>query len=218
MDIKTIKGKQIAAARALAEYTLDDLAKHSGVSRSTIVKIEAEQRGAAWRRTLADLVKAFADADKGVEFTEGGVRWRSDIVRQLEGDDAYLAMLDDVYKTLHKSGGEVLWLCSNDQVPRPGEYEAEARIRDAGVRFRSLIEEGKTETVWPRSEYRQIPSRYFHHNLQVIYANKVAQVLEGGKRILIVDNRELAAATRNLFDLIWSLMKMPSKPEKHNAK
>jgi transcriptional regulator with XRE-family HTH domain len=217
MDIKTIKGKQIAAARALAEFTLDDLAKRSGVSRSTIVKIEAgnvEPRGG----TLADLVKAFADADKGVEFTEGGVRWRSDIVRQLEGADAYLEMLDDVYKTLHKSGGEVLWLCSNDQVPRTGEYEAEVRIRDSGIRFRSLIEEGKTETVWPRNEYRQIPSRYFHHNLQVIYANKVAQVLEGGKRILIVDNRELAAATRNLFDLIWSFMKMPPKPEKHNAK
>jgi transcriptional regulator with XRE-family HTH domain len=217
MDAKLIKGKQIAAARALAEFTLDDLAKRSGVSRSTIVKIEAgnvEPRSG----TLADIVNAFAEADKGVEFTEGGVRWKDDTVKVLEGEDAYLEMLDDVYKTLHKDGGEVLWLCSNDQVPLKGEYEAEVRIRETGIRFRSLIEESKNETVWPRSEYRQIPSRYFHHNLQVIYANKVAQVLEGGKRILIVENRELAAAASNLFDLIWSLMKMPPKPEKRNAK
>jgi len=209
-----ITGKQIAAARSLANWTAADLAKHAGLSRDGVMKIEAD---AVQPRegTLADIRAAFGDA--GIEFIERGVRWKDDTVKVLEGEDAYLDMLEDIYKSLQKSGGEVLWLCSNDQVPIKGEYEAEVRLREAGLRFRSLIEEGKTETVWPRSEYRQIPSRYFHHNLQVIYANKVAQVLEGGKRILIVDNRELAAAARNLFDLIWSLMKMPPKPEKRNA-
>jgi len=209
-----ITGKQIAAARSLANWTAAELAKHAGLSRDGVMKIEAD---AVQPRegTLADIRAAFGDV--GIEFIDRGVRWKDDTVNVLEGEDAYLDMLEDIYKSLQKSGGEVLWLCSNDQVPIKGEYEAEVRLRDAGLRFRSLIEEGKAETVWPRSEYRQIPSRYFHHNLQVIYANKVAQVLEGGKRILIVDNRELAAAARNLFDLIWSLMKMPPKPEKRNA-
>jgi transcriptional regulator with XRE-family HTH domain len=209
-----ITGKQIAAARSLANWTAAELAKHAGLSRDGVMKIEAD---AVQPRegTLADIRAAFGDL--GIEFIDRGVRWKDDTVKVLEGEDAYLDMLEDIYKSLQKSGGEVLWLCSNDQVPIKGEYEAEVRLREAGLRFRSLIEEGKTETVWPRSEYRQIPSRYFHHNLQVIYANKVAQVLEGGKRILIVDNRELAAAARNLFDLIWSLMKMPPKPEKRNA-
>jgi transcriptional regulator with XRE-family HTH domain len=209
-----ITGKQIAAARSLANWTAADLAKHAGLSRDGVMKIEAD---AVQPRegTLADIRAAFGDA--GIEFIDRGVRWKDDTVKVLEGEDAYLDMLEDIYKSMQKSGGEVLWLCSNDQVPIKGEYEAEVRLREAGLRFRSLIEEGKTETVWPRSEYRQIPSRYFHHNLQVIYANKVAQVLEGGKRILLVDNRELAAAARNLFDLIWSLMKMPPKPEKRNA-
>jgi transcriptional regulator with XRE-family HTH domain len=210
-----ITGKQIAAARSLANWTAAELAERAGLSRDGVMKIEAD---AVQPRegTLADIRAAFSDA--GIEFIDRGVRWKDDTVTVLEGEDAYLDMLQDVYKTLHKKGGEVLWLCSNDQLSIKGEYEAELRIREAGVRFRSLIEESKTETVWPRSEYRQIPSRYFHHNLQVIYANKVAQVLEGGKRILIVDNRELAAAARNLFDLIWSLMKIPPKPEKRNAK
>jgi len=210
-----ITGKQIAAARSLADWTAAELAERAGLSRDGVMKIEAD---AVQPRegTLADIRAAFADA--GIEFIDRGVRWKDDTVRLLDGEDAYLDMLEDVYKTLHKKGGEVLWLCSNDQMPLKGEYEAELRIREAGIRFRSLIEESKTETVWPRSEYRQIPSRYFHHNLQVIYANKLAQVLEGGKRILIVDNRELAAAARNLFDLIWSLTKMPPKPEKRHAK
>ena len=209
-----ITGKQIAAARSLANWTAAELAKRAGLSRDGVMKIESE---AVQPRegTLADIRAAFGDA--GIEFIDRGVRWKDDTVNVLEGEDAYLDMLEDIYKSLQKSGGEVLWLCSNDQVPIKGEYEAEVRLREAGLRFRSLIEEGKTETVWPRSEYRQIPSRYFHHNLQVIYANKVAQVLEGGKRILLVDNRELAAAARNLFDLIWSLMRMPPKPEKRNA-
>lgn len=210
-----ITGKQIAAARSLADWTAAELAKRAGLSRDGVMKIEA---GEVQPRegTLADIRAAFDDA--GIEFIDRGVRWKDGTVQVLEGDDAYLDMLDDIYKTLHKTGGEVLWLCSNDQVSIKGEYEAEMRLRDAGIRFRSLVEESKTETMWPRSEYRQIPSRYFHHNLQVIYGKKVAQVLEGGKRILIVDNRELAAAARNLFDLIWSLMKTPSKPEKQNAK
>jgi transcriptional regulator with XRE-family HTH domain len=210
-----ITGKQVAAARSLANWTAAELAERAGLSRDGVMKIEAD---AVQPRegTLADIRATFGDA--GIEFIDRGVRWKDDTVKVLEGEDAYLDMLEDVYKTLHKKGGEVLWLCSNDQVPLKGEYEAELRMREAGVRFRSLIEETKTETVWPRSEYRQIPSRYFHHNLQVIYANKVAQVLEGGKRILIVENREMAAAARNLFDLIWSLMKMPPKPEKRNAK
>lgn len=210
-----ITGKQIAAARSLANWTAAELAERAGLSRDGVMKIEAD---AVQPRegTLADIRAAFGDA--GIEFIDRGVRWKDDTVKVLEGEDAYLDMLEDIYKTLHKSGGEVLWLCSNDQLSIKGEYEAELRIREAGIRFRSLIEEAKTETVWPRSEYRQIPSRYFHHNLQVIYANKVARVLEGGKRILLVDNRELAAAARNLFDLIWSLMKMPPKPEKRNGK
>ena len=211
----TITGKQITAARSLAGWTAAELAERAGLSRDGIMKIEADDVQPR-EGTLADIRAAFASA--GIEFIDRGVRWRDDTVKILEGEDAYLDMLEDVYKTLHKTGGEALWLCSNDQVPRKGEYEAEVRLREAGIRFRSLIEEGKNDTIWPRREYRVIPSRYFHHNLQLIYGGKLAQILEGGQRILIVDNRELAAAARNLFDLIWSLMKMPPPPEKRHAK
>jgi transcriptional regulator with XRE-family HTH domain len=212
-----ISGKQITAARSLAGWTAAELAEKAGLSRDAVLKIEA---GAVQPRegTLADIRMAFGDA--GIEFIDRGVRWRDDAVRVLDGEDAYLDMLDDIYKTLHKKGGEVLWLCSSDEVTIKGEYEAETRLRDAGIRFRSLIEEGKNETTWPRSEYRQIPSRYFNHNLQVIYGDKVAQVLEGGRRVLLVHNRDLATTARNVFDLIWSQAKMPplAKPEKRHAK
>lgn len=210
-----IKGKQVAAARVMAGWTIDELAGHAGMSRSQIIRIEADEVQPR-EGTLADIIAAFAAI--GIEFTERGVRWMDDAIRIFEGDDAYLRMLDDVYYATYKKGGEVLFFCSSDLFSTPGEHEAEVRIREAGVRFRSIIEQGKNDTFWPLNEYRQIPKKYFNHNLQVIYGDKVAQIIDGGERIIIIHNHSLAATARNTFDLIWSLMKPIPKPRKTHGK
>ena len=202
MDI-VITGKQITAARSLAGWTLAQLAEQAGLSRDAIMKIEREvvqpREG-----TLADITKAFAAA--GIEFIAGGVRWTSDVIKTLEGDDAYLRTLDDLHYATQKKGGEVLFFCSDDRSTRPGEQEAEERIRANGVKFRCLIEEGNTFIRWPRTEYRYIPGRYFNHNLQIIYGDKVAQMIDGGKKVLIIHNASFATTARNSFNLLWSLM------------
>jgi transcriptional regulator with XRE-family HTH domain len=200
----SIAGKQITAARALADLTVVELAERAGLSRDAIMKIEA---GTVRPRegTIADITKALAAA--GVELTEKGVRWIDDVIRVLEGEDAYLRMLDDVHQVTRNAGGEVLFFCSDDRWTRPGEEEAEERIRANGVRFRCLIEAGNNFTRWPRKEYRQIPTEYFNHDLQVIYGDKVAQMINGGEKILIVHNASLATTARNVFNLLWSLMR-----------
>jgi transcriptional regulator with XRE-family HTH domain len=200
----SIAGKQITAARALADLTVAELAQRAGLSRDAIMKIEA---GTVQPRegTIADITKALAAA--GVEFTDKGARWIDDVIRVLDGEDAYLHMLDDVFHATRKGGGEVLFLCSDDRATRPGEEEAEERIRGVGVRFRSLIEAGNNFTRWPRKEYRQIPKEYFNHDLQVIYADRVAQMINGGEKILIIRNASLATTARNNFNLMWSLMR-----------
>jgi transcriptional regulator with XRE-family HTH domain len=200
----SIAGKQITAARALADLTVAELAERAGLSRDAIMKIEA---GTVQPRegTIADITRALAAA--GVEFTEKGARWIDDVIRVLDGEDAYLRMLDDVHQVTRKAGGEVLFFCSDDRSTRPGEEEAEERIRSNGVRFRCLIEAGNNFTRWPRKEYRQIPTEYFNHDLQVIYGDKVAQMINGGEKILIVRNASLATTARNVFNLLWSLMR-----------
>jgi transcriptional regulator with XRE-family HTH domain len=213
MSFLRIKGKQVAAARALAGWTAAQLAERAGLARLQITRIE---NGDAQPRegTLSDIVKAFEDI--GVEFTERGVRWADDAIKILEGEDAYLRTLDDVYYATHKTGGEVLFLYSSDVFTAKGEHEAEIRIRQSGVRFRSIIAKGKTDTAWPRSEYRQIPKKYFHHNLQVIYADKVAQVIDEGKRITVIRNASVAQTARNTFDLIWSQARpLPAPGRRH---
>src|SRR5205823_11701715 len=206
-----LKGKQITAARALAGWTAAKLAEQAGLSRDAIMKIEG---GAVQPRegTVADITHAFAGV--GVEFTEYGVRWASDVIRVLEGDDAYLRMLDDVYYATKKHGGEVLFFCADDRATRPGEQEAEERIRANGVTFRCLIEAGNTVMRWPRKEYRQIPSEYFNHDLQVIYGDKVAQMIGGGKKMLIIHNASFATTARNTFNLLWSFLR-PVNAKRH---
>lgn len=207
-----ITGAQIRAARGLLDWTRDELAKRCGITGPAVKNIENNPAVKPHQKTLEALRDIFAA--NGVEFTERGVRWIDDMVKVLEGEDAYLRMLDDVYYATHKTGGEVLWFCSSDRCTLPGEYEAEVRIRDAGVRFRSLVEEGQSTPTWPRKEYRQIPTQYFTHNLQVIYADKVAQILDGGRRVLILHNETFTTTARNVFNLIWSLMKALPKLDK----
>jgi transcriptional regulator with XRE-family HTH domain len=212
MDILNI-GKQIAAARALADWPAAELGRRAGMTKDAILKIEA---GAVQPRagTVNDIIAALRDG--GVELTERGARFIDDDFKFLEGDDAYLLMLDDVYYATNKTGGEVLFFCADDRAMRPGEQELEQRIRAPGVRFRCLIEAGNDEVRWPRKEYRQIPSKFFNHNLQVIYGDKVAQMIDGGRKILIIRNASLATTARNIFDLVWSLMPaLPAKRGEH---
>lgn len=201
-------GKQIAAGRALLGWSAAELGQHAGLTKDSIHKLE---KGDHHPRdtTIAEITSAFASG--GVEFTERGVRFTDDTIKVLEGDDAYLRMLDDIYYTLQKSGGEVLFFCADDRAAREGEHEIEERIRAAGIRFRCLIEAGNDYTRWPRKEYRAIPRKYFNHNLQVIYADKVAQIIDGSKKILTVRNASLATTARNLFDFMWS--QLPPLPK-----
>jgi len=207
MDILNL-GKQIAAARALADWPAAELGRRAGMTKDAILKIEA---GAVQPRTgtIADIIAALASG--GVELTERGARFIDDHFKFLEGDDAYLRMLDDVYYATYKTAAEVLFFCADDRSTQPGEQELEERLRLSGTRFRCLIEAGNAAVRWPRNEYRQIPSKYFNHNLQVIYAEKVAQMIDGGRKILIIRNASLATTVRNIFNLVWS--QMPPLPK-----
>lgn len=198
-----ITGQQIRAARGLLDWTQTDLAKHCGLTASAIKNIESNPEVRPHAKSIEALVDVFRR--HGVAFTPRGVELSDNHVRLLEGDNAYLQMLDDAFYAL-KDGGEMLFMCSSDIHSVPGEAEAEQRLRETGIRFRSLIEEGKPNTIYPAREYRVIPKQYWAHSLQVIYADKVAQVLDS-RKILLIEDPVFAAMQRNSFNLIWSFLK-----------
>jgi transcriptional regulator with XRE-family HTH domain len=207
-----IKGKQIAAARQLAELTLTQLAERAGVARSTIVKIE---NGAVQPRegTLADLMKTFTAA--GVEFIDGGVRWTSDRIRTFEGPDAYLLLLDEVYQTLHRQpGAEVLFICVDDEVSTPEIVAANNRIRDGSIKCRYLSSEAARHFDFPLRDYRLIPKRFYTNSVMVVFDDKVATLSDANNSVIIVRDIHQATMLRGLFEMIWQQSPAPRPPPK----
>ena len=77
---------------------------------------------------------------------------------------------------------------------------------------------GKSQRRYVDGNLNLQSQKYFHHNLQVIYADKVAQVIDGDERVIIIRNQSFAQTARNTFDLIWSQSKPPSAPSRRHEK
>ena len=202
-------GRQLTAARGLAGLTIEKLSELSGMSREAILKIE---NGAVTPRagSKADITKALLR--EGVEFTENeGVRRRTDILRVIEGEDFYLKVLEDVFFTLKDTKGEVLFSFVRNELSPPEVIKSDLRLRDLGIRFRHLIEEGDTYCLYPLREYRTIPSRFFHNNTQIIYGQKYASMIDENKKAFIINDFAFTETQRKTFEIFWSTGHMPDK-------
>lgn len=207
-----IKGKQIAAARQLAGWTVVQLAERVGVVKSTIVNVE-NSTGQARTATLADITQAFAEA--GVEFIEGGVRWTGDTIRTFEGPDAYLRLLDEVYQTMHRqTHAEVLSICTDDAVSPPEIVQAIQRWHDAGIKCRFLTRENATRFDFPLREYRMIPEKFYTNSVMVVFGERVATLSDANNSVVIVRDIYQANMLRGLFEMIWQQSPVPRPPPK----
>lgn len=201
-----ITGKQIAAARALLEWSQQELADRSGTGISTVAGFEKGHRD-----TRTENKEAIIDTleREGIDFTGDGVRPKSSNILIFEGKDCYLRILDDIYYTLKDNPDEALFYCSDDRLSNGVTVEKELFMRRACIRMRCIIEEGNTFIRYPLSEYRYIPKRYFNNHLTVTYGNKVALLFDINERAFVLENRQYAENQRNQFELIWSLHKQP---------
>jgi DNA-binding XRE family transcriptional regulator len=210
-----IKGFQIRAARALLDWSADQLAKKAGLSREAINKIED---GAVQPRAknLADIIDVLEK--HRIEFVgERGVTFKSDTIATFQGENAFFYVLDDVIASMRGSRNpEALFACVDDQMSPPVVIENYRRLRKAGIAMRSLIKEGNTYLMGELAEYRCLPEPYFHNSATVIYGDKFATMVldpatAADAAAIIIHNPHIAAAQRNLFNLIWSSASKPLK-------
>ena len=132
-----------------------------------------------------------------------GVAIRDEAALMIKGTKCYIRLMDDIYHTLKDIGGEVLFFCADDRDCTPDELMAENRLRAANIRFRNMTEEDN-ETIFGNAiEYRAIPSAYFHHELQIMYGNKVAHFMNGKTRIIVIKDKSCATQARKMFELVW---------------
>jgi len=210
-----IKGCQIRAARALLDWSADQLAKKVGLSRMAINKIEDESVQPR-AKNLADIIGVL---DKhGIEFVgERGVTFKTDQITTVQGDNAFFHVLDDVITSLRGTKKpEALFACVDDKMSPPVVVENYRRLRRAGFAMRSLVKEGDTHLMGKLNEYRYLPKQNFHNSATVIYGDKFATMIldpttAKDAAAVIIHNPHIAAAQRNLFNLIWSSAQKPVK-------
>lgn len=208
--------QQIKAARALLNWTQEDLAKGAGVSKPAIANLE---RGTAQPRmeTMNAIIRSMEEA--GVEFTEGpGVRLRGEVlkVEVFEGKNAVFRFWDDQFETMKQNGGEQLVVGLDERIfdrlagPKPFREMVE-RFYAHNITSRLLICEGDTYFVEEQEHYRWISKELFTQIPYTVYADKYSILLEGPPtRIVIIENKAIADSYRKQFNALWKMAKIPT--------
>lgn len=195
-------GKQIKAARALLDWSQDDLSKRAGVDKTVISRMESGDSNTS-QKSFELVLSALAS--ERITFTDnGGVEFLNDRIIHFDQEDWFNDVLEDMIKSFAEKGGEILFLGGDDSVTPPEAVERFRTLRKQGVYFRNLIKEGDTYAMGDVREYKWLPEAYFSGHIVVIYGYKV--ILDMGRTGLLIDNKDIANALRNAFNLIWSLL------------
>ncbi len=207
-----INASQIRAARALLNWSQDELATASGLSIATIRKIESGHISPR-DKTMEAIVSTLEQSK--IVFLSSGVRVRNNDVVTLEGDDCYLQLLDDIHHTTKGKKGEALFIYADPRLVTEEEIQSFRRLRKHGLKWRFIAEEGNTHIFYPLEEFRWMPKRFFKRNIQVIYGSKIAVGITIDRsrnlttKILVIDSAPLAESTRNLFEFMWENCRKP---------
>lgn len=207
--------QKIRAARAVLNWSRDDLSRRSTLSAPAIAGIET---GAdAKESSRAKLLRAFES--EGIIFTEDGLRLVKATQIFFEGPDWFNDLLEDVYQTLiDKPDAELLIQNADDAESPPDVINMYRRIRNAGIRMRQTIAAGNSYMIGPVSEYRWIPRDHFMNWVTLVYGDKVARCVSYDNRGVVTLNAEEAEAERKRFELLWSLLPSPNVESTANVR
>ena len=201
--------RQIRAALELINWTMGDLAEAADLSPDTVRKI---CRGTIARPHEGTEQKIREVLERrGLRFLPNcGVQLDDEFVRLFQGEDSYLRLLDEIYRTMRGKPGDVLFFFVDDRQSPPDVVAANNRLREAGIKCRYLCEEGAARLDYPARDYRAVPARFFHNAVQIVYADCVAQLFGGeSTKTLILRNEAHAESQRRLFELIWTTHRVP---------
>ncbi|MFA7276449.1 MAG: hypothetical protein WC043_06580 [Pseudobdellovibrionaceae bacterium] len=209
MVYQGIQIHQIRAARSLLDWTQDDLATRTGLSKFSIANLEGSKT-APQRSTTEKVISALELA--GIEFIEDGVRLKRNTVTIIDGDNWYLRLLDDVHHSLLDQDNPELILEFADESQSPIEVVEKVKaMRADGIKMRLMICEADTHIMGPLTEYRYIPKNKFRNYVTLIYADKLAVTTENQTRALVIKDELLAETRRNMYNILWDLLKQPER-------
>jgi transcriptional regulator with XRE-family HTH domain len=208
-----ITARQIKAARALLDWSQDDLAASSGLSVATIRKLELghiSPRG----KTTESIRHAFEDG--GLEFIHpNGVRQRPEDIRVYQGCEGAKEFFDDVYETAKKKNCEIILVHPSAQKYLStvlGDYRAHHTERMVALKrdkpFVKCILTEDTGPLWASEygEYRWISKSYVDSVPFYVYDDKYAIIVsdtDPSPRITVIQSHIIAEAFRHQFYSMW---------------
>ena len=196
-----ITGEQLRMVRAMLDWSLKEMEKQTGLTSMTLSNIE-KGVSVPSGTSLAKIMRVIEAND--IELVEGGVRSSKNKIKTLSGDQWFLELLEDAYKTLKNHNlKEFLIFAGNNAVLPPAVVEGFRKLKNIGVKIREMVKENDTYLMGSEEDYRWIPEEYYQNYVTIVYADKVCN--DFGELGLLVQNKEWAETERNKFNLMWHL-------------
>jgi len=205
-----ISARQIKAARALLDWSQEDLAQSSELSVATIRKLELGNISP--RNSTNDQIQ-HAFENEGLEFIEpGGVRRRPEDLSVYQGNEGTIAFFDDVYQTANKLGGDLVVVCWSEKpfAVALGDYLDHHLARMQTIAHKApvkcILMEDTEATPAPYCEYRSISKAYVDSVPFYVYGNNYAIFLfdaDPSPKIIVHRSALLANAYRRQFYSMW---------------
>ncbi|HEU0118104.1 MAG TPA: helix-turn-helix domain-containing protein [Alphaproteobacteria bacterium] len=203
----TISSRQIKAARALLDWSQENLADAAALSVATIRKLEVGYISP--RHSTTGTIRRAIEA-AGLEFIEpNGVRQRTDDVVVYQGADRVAAFHEDILRTLQRNGGELMMVAAGAEAALMQEDDLFRRVLETGssVGIKCLtVEKLPLPPALPRCECRVISKQIIEPMPFYVYGDKYAMTVPGATpapKIVVLHSAITAQASRRQFTSMW---------------
>jgi len=198
------KAWQLRAIREARGWSQGQLAKQAGLTQPTISGLERGEVTEPNSKTISAIVNAFEA--EGFYFTPNGIEHKTTNTYTIEGNDCYLQLLQEIENTL-SAGDEVLKNGTDERKSSPEVINQNQRLRNMGIKTRSLIKPKDNYIMGDLEEYRWMDKQlYAQGDVKVMFANKVAHLISWTDipRIIVIEDRIIAEEAKRTFDYIWN--------------
>ncbi len=199
--------EQCRAARGLLDWTQQDLANASGLSKTAINNFEKKNSDIK-NESLHAIRMAFESAD--LEFIgREGLRKKSEDVQILKGENAIAIILDDAYNSLKGSNEELLISNIDDTITQTLSHEKlteyAERFSKENINKRILCPTDKMSIFATSENCRILPKESVTSAITTfIYGEKIAFELWDHAMIIWTKSAKASKAERIRFEKLWA--------------
>jgi transcriptional regulator with XRE-family HTH domain len=194
--------RQIRAARALLDWTTEDLAVRVGMSKSAVSYIESGKNKPSGE-TREAMYRIFSA--EGIVFTPFGVELRDNPVMVLQGENLYQkSLLEAAARLSMTAEAEILFHCADELGMSEEVADIEKSLRARGIALKKTVADDVSAIGGDVRDYRLIPKAYVEkcRMITMIYGDYV--VLDLGDGLMRIRSQKLSQVFRAQFEYWWS--------------